>query len=322
MKIKYIITALVFICFKSIAQSTFYNGGSLFSQGVSSMTNSSNQNILAPTNYLWSVANFSSSTNVGYGGANSIVLADRFTIPAGENWNVNFLEFFAYQNNNTNLLPISSLFVQIWSSDPAATNPVLVFGDTQTNVLNSNSIQDYFMYRVGVNAPSTTKKINSFKANINTQLVAGQYWISWSWISNGSIFFPDYQLSTGVAKYKENGVWTSLIDPSSGGKSKFPFGIGHTNTLGIQQNLYDNQIKVLPNPISDDNKLLINTDLNNDLKSVEICNLNGVTLLTETLNKLQPTFEISTINLKSGIYLVKILNNNNQIVYTKKLIKI
>ncbi|HEU4496123.1 MAG TPA: hypothetical protein VFR70_03655, partial [Flavobacterium sp.] len=194
------ITLLAMLCCisfaKTLAQQTYQNGTGL--ERVGAMTNSSGQTVLAPAGYYFSKA-LQGSSYISWGStSNSYAFADTFTVPAGSPWNINTVLFYAYQTNNTQPLPITELYMQIWNGDPSLPASSIVLGNLMTNTLDASSIENEYTYRVGYNSPSTSSKIWSFKGNLTGQLQPGTYWITWSWTCSGTIYFPDNQLSSGT----------------------------------------------------------------------------------------------------------------------------
>ncbi|MFY8097697.1 MAG: T9SS type A sorting domain-containing protein, partial [Flavobacterium sp.] len=85
----------------------------------------------------------------------------------------------------------------------------------------------------------------------------------------------------------------------------------NNNTLSTsdfdQNNL---EVALYPNPVQD----ILNINVDNAIKSVEIYNIQGQKVLNSTSN------EVDMSSLNSGIYLVKITDENNSIA-TKKVVK-
>ena len=72
-----------------------------------------------------------------------------------------------------------------------------------------------------------------------------------------------------------------------------------------------NQLKIYPNPFKDE----LHIQSNNEIKMIEIYNLVGQKLIRSINQK-----SISTTQLKSGIYLIKVTDNKG-ITFTEKVIK-
>jgi len=92
-----------------------------------------------------------------------------------------------------------------------------------------------------------------------------------------------------------------------------PFTTANCTVLGIEDNIFEKQLNVYPNPIK--NSLHINTGL------AETVNIKIYTILGEILfdKKITNTTTINTQHFKQGIYLVEMTSGNKKII--KKLIK-
>jgi len=92
-----------------------------------------------------------------------------------------------------------------------------------------------------------------------------------------------------------------------------PFTAANCTVLGIEDEIFEKQLKVYPNPVKD--ILYINTDLTEAI-NIKIYTILGEILLEE---KITNTTVINTQNFKNGIYLVEMTSGNKKII--KKLIK-
>lgn len=91
----------------------------------------------------------------GYGSALStgFRIADNFTVPSGQAWDLTTMHWFAYQTNSTTTPTITSINVRIWAGSPFGGGTVLA-GDTTTNRLTSSTFSG--VYRV---TPTTLTSI-------------------------------------------------------------------------------------------------------------------------------------------------------------------
>lgn len=78
----------------------------------------------------------------------------------------------------------------------------------------------------------------------------------------------------------------------------------------------NNNIRVYPNPITD-KVTLSNIDAYGKI-NVRVYDMNGKLLVSKTLSEKK---EIDLSHLKSGVYLMHLLNASNEIITTKKLMK-
>lgn len=100
---------------------------------------------------------------------------------------------------------------------------------------------------------------------------------------------PSYQLGYGIPDYEK----------------------ANQELLAINEVSIQNQVKIYPNPFID----ILNIQSKNEIKAIEIYNLVGQKLISSNNQK-----TISTSQLKSGIYLIKVLDNKAN-VFTEKVIK-
>jgi hypothetical protein len=105
-------------------------------------------------------------------------IADDFTVPVGDTWDINSITFFAYQTGSSTTSTMNAVHFEIWDGVPLASN--LVFGDMVTNRLVATSWSG--TYRVlDTNLTDSARPI---MANVCSpmgplQLGAGTYWIAW-----------------------------------------------------------------------------------------------------------------------------------------------
>jgi len=117
-------------------------------------------------------------------------LADDFTVPAGQSWDITAINLFNYQTGASTLSPtITGATLRILSGNPMLGVPTVVFGDTTTNRLASSTFST--MYRVfasyaNVNgfgcasAFGTSRPIYINRVNAVVTLGPGTYWLDWS----------------------------------------------------------------------------------------------------------------------------------------------
>jgi len=89
-----------------------------------------------------------------------------------------------------------------------------------------------------------------------------------------------------------------------------------TNTLGIDDNQLENNLKVYPNPTSD----ILNIDLNKNISGIDklqLYDVNGKLVYKQNLKNLTNT-KIDVSQLSSGVYLLKIKTNDK--TFNKKII--
>ena len=349
-------TLLSLKCFFLVAFTQVLNAQQIYTNGPLSTGATSNSLVAAPAGYTWSeVQNNTgntteSNTNAGFGavfnnaGTNNLQLADDFTVPAGQIWNITSVEVFAYQTATTAVgLPQDILRVQIFSSDPSVPGAVSVAGDMTTNVLDLVNSEEAFMYRIfnsavpAVTATGTTRKIWKLQGNITAALPAGTYWVVYQLhpTNDGGSFLPPVTINgnRGLPTWnaKQNTIasttvgavlgWANIVDGGNPATAAdFPqdmaFNINGTITLGVNENALEASISLSPNPVKDMISITVPSDT--VVNSYEIYDVNGK--VVKTLNS--ATSSISNINvseLSVGNYILKL--NSDKGTASKKFIK-
>ncbi|MEI6900121.1 MAG: T9SS type A sorting domain-containing protein [Bacteroidota bacterium] len=89
-------------------------------------------------------------------------------------------------------------------------------------------------------------------------------------------------------------------------------------TNGINQIGKDNTLSILPNPVTN-NQFTVQSSF--PVSSVQVVSILGETLFTEDLATPQVEVNVSLNNLKAGVYLVKIVKKNNEVISRKIIIQ-
>jgi len=114
---------------------------------------------------------------------------------------------------------------------------------------------------------------------------------------------------TGAATY--TGPWVSISDLEV---------ICAGQTLSVDENRLDNAIKMLPNPLND--VLTINIPFNDiaNISKIKLVNtLGSVILETENIST-TTSFKFNT-SLSNGLYFIQVLDRNQQVLATRKVLK-
>ncbi|HLA55888.1 MAG TPA: T9SS type A sorting domain-containing protein [Flavobacterium sp.] len=310
----------------------------------------SKSGVVAPAGYAWSevqndLGNTTESNSTTGVGAQIIVgppatsnrVADDFTVPAGQIWNLTHVTFYAYQTNYAGTAsPFVGLRIRISNGNPSsATPPTVVFGDLTTNRLTSST--EAMVYRISnttTPAPGivagTTRKIWKIEANITASLPEGIYWIEWQQDAgaNGN-FSPgstvvDARTQPGynaIQFQSATGTWVVLSDLGNPAATApdvaidMPFMLDYTLTLGVSQNELSSKISVYPNPV----KNVVNVDVPSDIlvESAEIYDLTG--RMVKSQNSAAGIQSINVSGLSSGNYILKLKSVQGSV--TKKFIK-
>jgi serine protease len=215
----------------SVAQSLLYSNGGLNPQSMS------NSGVAAPAGFFWSeIQNDTGNTaesNTTAGSAvsqDSFRLADDFVVPAGQTWDLEAVEFHAYQTNaSAAATPFTGYTLQIWSGRPGDQGSTVVFGDTTTNRFATSTNSTYFrIFNSSVpppgSTPGTNRTIwrNRITIDPPLSLTQGTYWLDWaSTVSNaGAHFQPAVTLpgARGAAGWNARqltvatSTWADVID--------------------------------------------------------------------------------------------------------------
>jgi len=106
------------------------------------------------------------------------IIADSFTVPAGESWQIDELTTFAYQTGAPTTSTITGVYAQIYDGDPMTTGTV-IWGDLTTNIMTNTTWSN--IYRTTETAPTASDRAIMVQTSaIGTTLSAGTYWIGWN----------------------------------------------------------------------------------------------------------------------------------------------
>jgi len=175
-------------------------------------------------------------------------IADDFTVPVGDTWDITSITFFAYQTGSSTISTMTAVHFEIWDGVPGASN--LVFGDMVTNRLATTSWSG--IYRVlDTGLLDTARPI---MANVSSplsslQLGEGTYWVAWQTdgtLSSGPWAPPVTilgQTNTGNGQQSlAGGAYAPVVDVGGQG---FPFIIeGSTGPISVEPSSWG-QIKTL-----------------------------------------------------------------------------
>lgn len=211
--------------------------------------------VVSPAGYTWSecqnptgnttVAN----TTAGFGAqvANNNSVADDFTVPGGQGWNISKITVYAYSTGSTgSTSPFNDVRIRIHRGSPLAGPTTIVFGDLTTNRFAASS--DALMYRnfntvvTPATAPGTTRKLWKIEANVSVTLGPGVYWLEYQTgtVTAGASNFTPPSTPVGVrtlpgynAIQSLAGTWAALTDPGQGPAASpvavdFPFTVDYS----------------------------------------------------------------------------------------------
>jgi uncharacterized repeat protein (TIGR01451 family) len=149
-------------------------------------------------------------------------MADDFVIADPGGWNINQIEFFAYQTGApTNPSPLTAVYYQIWNGPPDDPGSSIVFGDLVTNRLVNSTFSN--IYRaLDTDLLNNQRAIFVDTVSAGVTLPPGTYWIEWTTDGSGAYSGPWAppisilgQTSTGNAKQNLAGTWAEALDGTS-----------------------------------------------------------------------------------------------------------
>ncbi len=290
----------------------------------------------APAGYNWSEiqnepgATFSNSL-IGVGtqirDTESNRVADDFTVPTGQTWNITKVTFYSYQTGYVGISsPFTDVRVQIKNAIPSNAASTVVFGDLATNrLLNSSDAMMYRIPNTTTPAPGTpaelNRKIFKIEATVNVALTTGTYWIEWNHFAgaNGNFSPPSTVVDVRtVAGYNaiqwagDESLWKPIIDLGNPETEAdvpldMPFMIDYTlDSLGTSENSFATGVSVFPNPVK--NTLNISSEL--ILDSAEVFDITGRLVKSVNLSGLVNN-AINVNSLGSGNYILKLKSGEN-----------
>jgi len=195
-----------------------------------------------------------SMSSFGWAQQTGFRVADDFTIPSGQTWNIENVEIYAYQTGSTTTSTITGVNIRIWSVAPGT--GTVVFGDTTTNRLASTTFAN--VYRASDTQPTNTQRpLMKQTVTLGVTLPAGTYWLDWQ--TTGSLasgpWAPPIVITgttnTGNAKQYQSGTgqWLDILDAGANAPQGLPFTLNGNvvpsstgNSVKITQN--DDIVKV------------------------------------------------------------------------------
>lgn len=318
---------LVCCSFSAVSQVLYSNGA--ISTGTLHVATSAT----APVGYTWSELQTPSST-LGFSGfynnaaTSDFAIADEFVVPVGQVWNLTNVNFYGYQTNFAGTTPpIDAVRVRIWNGDPSLGTSTVVYGNMTTNVYNAAGSGEEFVYRVS-NVTGTTRKVWRFNTTISTSLTAGTYWIEYQVhaTNDSSVFIPPVTIIgtqsdvSWNAKQRNAATWAGLVDTGSTSNKALPFQVIGTSSLGVSSNSLNTAFAMYPMPVKDVCNFKLQDNLSLQPKTVSIYDLNG-RLMQEQFLADGKEFSVSMTNLQTGVYLLKIVDENNKVLFSDRIIK-
>lgn len=106
-------------------------------------------------------------------------IADDFTVPDGEMWDITMITTFAYQTGAPQSGTIDGVFIEIWDGVPGISN--LVWGDIDTDYLDSTGFSNVYRVTETTTGQSTDRAIqaNQSVPTPDLLLASGTYYMAW-----------------------------------------------------------------------------------------------------------------------------------------------
>ena len=118
-------------------------------------------------------------TVLGYETGSVYGMADEFTVPAGESWNITRLRFFGYQTFSGTASTLTTLKAWVWDGRPWDAGAARIWGSDTDNILTGTGFTG--VYRVSAGAlGSTDRPIMYLDAAVTLSLSPGTYWMDWT----------------------------------------------------------------------------------------------------------------------------------------------
>jgi hypothetical protein len=342
---------LLFLCLTS-----FLTYGQQYVNGPIDTGHISKNGTAAPEGYNWSelqndAGNLSITNNMTGNGISNpsfpVVVADDFSIPAGQVWHINNFECYAaIVNYSGNVMPFDSMWLEIWNGDPSQPGSLKIYGDLTTNILDVANCENAHLYRIGNSlffpTPNFNRRLWKLRGNTDVTLPAGTYWIYFkvfagnTTLSSGiSIAYTSVEGKRGLPHYNSKcynpapgyHMWLSdddlghpYVAPGTPVTQDMAFTLNYTNTLGNHHVNNNAGISMYPNPAMDNLFFDLGPTASVGQKTIKIKDIRGVLVAeVKNVNTIE-NYSLDVSALQSGLYLVKVLEQN-EVIYSGKVVK-
>ncbi len=205
------------------------------------------------------------NTTPGYANTHSshYAIADDFTLTAPTF--ITDIDFFGFVTNSGTTSTFRAINVLIYDGDPSADGKI-IWGNEDKSYLKSTEFTGIYRVRPS-DMQNTERPIMKITATINTELLAGTYWVRYSLSAPGATPQTGAQTwgvpiaikgqeATGNAKQQmpKDDLhpvfwWQDLKDAHSGASQGMPFIIHGSETFPVGYNLYRDDSLLTANPI-------------------------------------------------------------------------
>jgi hypothetical protein len=170
-------------------------------------------------------------TTWGWGFQNPLgyIIADDFTVPAGETWTIESITCFGYQTNSGTTPTINGLFLALYDDGPTS-GPSLIWGNMTTNVMSSVAWSNVYRLNEALSGTNTDRPIMAATADLSPSVILteGTYWLYVNMAGSGASgpWAPPIVISgqpaTGNA-YQYITSWLPITDTGSSAPQGIPF---------------------------------------------------------------------------------------------------
>jgi hypothetical protein len=182
-------------------------------------------------------------TLFGFGSQGNLFnwMGDDFTVPAGQQWQIDSIKFYSYQTGSTLTSTLTGSRLAIWNGRVDSAGVTLRAGDTTTNRMRATYFSN--IYRTTATPPyntQTTRPIMAVVDTLNVTLNPGYYWLQFTFLgslASGPWAPPRTILNTAITgngKQKLAGVWGNALDGTNG--QGLPFVVYGTQLVAINNN--------------------------------------------------------------------------------------
>ena len=256
-------------------------------------------------------------------------MAEDFTVPPGETWNIDSLVFFAYQTNSTTASTLDSLNFLIWDGAPNVSGSTVIYGDTNVNSLEYSEWSG--IYRTNVTFTAISRPVMRVVASSpGLVLGSGTYWVDWQASGISTLSGPwnpqitiNGQLITGNALQfsPTAGAWQIVYgDTLDTYPQGMPFLVIGSVISGISETFNNSSVTVSPNPFL--SSTVFNIDkmvLTGEKIYLNIYDVTGRIISQVKVNSTAVIFERG--NLAKGVYSYELINSSGKIAIGRIVIQ-
>ncbi len=156
-------------------------------------------------------------------------IADDFTVPTGEQWDITTITTFAYQSNApSSPSPINGVYIEVWDGVPGVSNRV--WGDIDTNYMDTSVFANVYRVTETTTGQNTARAVMASESVPSPALLldAGTYYMAWQSSGNPAYSGP---WANPIAETDTDGVTGNGLQSITGG----PYDPALDSGIGTQQ---------------------------------------------------------------------------------------